>query len=77
MMTEEIFGPILPILTFKNLSDAIKFVNERPKPLILYYFGDRSSHQKMVENNTSSGTLAINDTLMNLICNKSNNLNRS
>ena len=38
-MNEEIFGPILPLLPFKDIKEAIKFVNDRPKPLALYYFG--------------------------------------
>jgi aldehyde dehydrogenase (NAD+) len=39
MMSEEIFGPILPILTFENLNEVIEYVNRNPKPLALYYFG--------------------------------------
>lgn len=42
-MKEEIFGPILPIITYKNIDEAISFVNSREKPLALYYFGSNSS----------------------------------
>lgn len=39
LMKEEIFGPILPVITFTHIEEAIKFVNDRDKPLSLYYFG--------------------------------------
>lgn len=42
MMKEEIFGPILPIFSFKDINEVIKFVNDRPKPLVLYYFGSKN-----------------------------------
>jgi aldehyde dehydrogenase (NAD+) len=40
LMKEEIFGPILPVLPYKTADDAINFINSRPKPLGLYYFGN-------------------------------------
>ncbi|HEX6657609.1 MAG TPA: aldehyde dehydrogenase family protein, partial [Ilumatobacter sp.] len=43
VMEDEIFGPILPVLTYEQLDDAIAFVNERPKPLALYVFGSRAT----------------------------------
>lgn len=46
LMQEEIFGPILPILTIKSLDEAINFVNEREKPLALYAFSDESQVRK-------------------------------
>lgn len=46
LMQEEIFGPILPILTIKSLDEAIYFVNEREKPLALYAFSDESQVRK-------------------------------
>jgi aldehyde dehydrogenase (NAD+) len=61
LMHEEIFGPILPIIKFESLDEAIKFVNERPKPLALYFFSrDNSSIQKVIAT-TSSGGVCIND----------------
>ena len=39
LMKEEVFGPILPIITYADIDEAIKFVNDRDKPLTLYYFG--------------------------------------
>ena len=39
-MQEEIFGPVLPIVPYRDIDDAIAYVNARPRPLALYYFGD-------------------------------------
>jgi len=50
MMKEEIFGPILPIITYNTIEDAIKFINARDKPLSVYYFGSNSdSNQNMIK----------------------------
>lgn len=65
VMREEIFGPLLPILSFDDLESAIGFINERPKPLALYYFG--VSGQKRILSETSSGGVCINDTVSHLI----------
>lgn len=48
-MTEEIFGPILPVLTFDNINEVIQFINSRPKPLALYYYGSSSKNKKLLE----------------------------
>ena len=63
---EEIFGPILPIITYENLNEAIEYVNDRPRPLALYYFGYDKTEQDHVLDNTHSGGVSINDTLMHL-----------
>lgn len=63
-MQEEVFGPILPVLEFDKIEDAIRLVNERPTPLCLYVFSSSSRIQKQVIENTSSGTVAINETKM-------------
>ena len=65
-MQEEIFGPILPILSFQHLEEAIGFVNARPKPLALYCFSESKVAQKQILSNTHSGGLCINDTLSHL-----------
>ena len=64
LMQEEIFGPILPIIEYTNLEEAIAFVNERPKPLALYIFSQDEIKQQKVVNSTSSGGVCINDTIM-------------
>ena len=63
LMQEEIFGPILPILDYANLEDAIAFINQRPKPLALYLFSNNKSKQERVLEATSSGGVCINDTI--------------
>jgi aldehyde dehydrogenase (NAD+) len=63
LMTEEIFGPILPVLSMPSLDAAIHFVNERPKPLALYVFSTDRAAQERVFSHTSSGGGCINDTL--------------
>jgi len=62
MMTDEIFGPILPVLAIDDVDAAIAFINLRPKPLALYYFGlsDSPNKDKFVSS-TSSGGVTIND----------------
>ena len=61
---EEIFGPLLPILTVKSVDDAIEFVNDRPQPLALYVFTSSSKTADKVLNNTTSGGACVNDTVM-------------
>lgn len=68
IMTEEIFGPILPIVTFNKIDDAIKFVNDRPKPLTIYYFGCVfRGNAKKVKYATSSGQFVQNEVLFQAI----------
>lgn len=63
---EEIFGPILPIIGYENIDNAMAYVNNRARPLALYYFGYNKSEQDYVLDNTHSGGVSINDTLMHL-----------
>ena len=67
VMQEEIFGPIFPVLTFKELDEVIAFVNDREKPLALYYFG---TNDKYVLRHTSSGGTCINDVIMHIVNHK-------
>ena len=64
IMTEEIFGPILPVITFKELSEATDFINEQPKPLGLYIFSKRTKNIDFILDNTSAGGTCINDTIL-------------
>lgn len=66
LMTEEIFGPILPILPYSNLADAIDFVNARPKPLALYVFAGDDDDANRVISRTSSGGVTVNHCLLHL-----------
>lgn len=66
VMKEEIFGPILPILTFEDLNGLIELVNSRPKPLALYLFSKDKITQKKIIKNISFGGACINDTIVHV-----------
>jgi aldehyde dehydrogenase (NAD+) len=63
IMQEEIFGPILPILTFEHLDEAIAQINQRPKPLALYLFSEDVREQAQTVSTTSSGAVVLNDVV--------------
>lgn len=65
VMQEEIFGPILPVLTFNKVDEAINYINKNEKPLAFYYFG-KSKKAKEILAQTTSGGACINDTLMHI-----------
>lgn len=64
IMKEEIFGPILPIITFDRLDECINIVSAFPKPLALYIFSENKTNIKRIFNNCSFGGCCINDTIM-------------
>jgi aldehyde dehydrogenase (NAD+) len=66
VMQDEIFGPILPVLKVDDVDEAIRFVNQRPKPLALYVFSENKSTQRRVVDRTTSGGASINHTWMHL-----------
>jgi aldehyde dehydrogenase (NAD+) len=61
VMEEEIFGPVLPVLTYTTLEEATRLINSKPKPLALYIFGADSRNEKKVIQETSSGSVCLND----------------
>jgi len=63
VMQEEIFGPILPIMAIRSCQEAIDFINDRPSPLALYYYGLDRDEQYQVLDQTRAGGACINDTL--------------
>lgn len=65
VMQEEIFGPVLPMITFNEREEVERFVTEREKPLAFYYFGKEEKAWKMIRH-TSSGGACINDTIMHI-----------
>ncbi|MCK9821035.1 coniferyl aldehyde dehydrogenase [Komagataeibacter oboediens] len=67
VMQEEIFGPVLPVLAYRTLDEAITFINARPRALALYYFGDNRAERDRVLKNTVSGNVTINGTLMHYV----------
>ncbi len=66
VMQEEIFGPILPVISVDSIEETISFVNERPKPLALYLFSGNDDVQERVLGETSSGGVCINDTIVHI-----------
>ena len=60
---DEIFGPLMIVVPYKNLDDAIDYVNERPRPLALYYFDWDQGNCDRVLKNTHSGGVCLNDTI--------------
>lgn len=65
VMTEEIFGPILPVKTYGSVDEAVSYVNSRPRPLALYYFGEDVGERDRVLANTTAGGVTVNDVLFN------------
>jgi aldehyde dehydrogenase (NAD+) len=66
IMQEEIFGPILPVLTFREISEVEEYLNTHEKPLAFYYFGKKSKAKEIIRRTTSGGG-CINDTLMHFV----------
>ncbi|XP_018783104.1 PREDICTED: aldehyde dehydrogenase, dimeric NADP-preferring isoform X1 [Bactrocera latifrons] len=66
IMQEEIFGPLLPIFTVENAYDAIKFINSREKPLVIYVFSTNSNVVKEFKQNTTSGGFCSNETILHV-----------
>lgn len=64
---EEIFGPILPIYTFKEINEVIEYINLKEKPLALYLFSNNLVFIEEVKNQTSSGSVVINETLVHIL----------
>ena len=66
LMSEEIFGPVLPVLSYNTPDDAVTFINDRPRPLALYWFGRDTVARDRVLQRTVSGGVSVNDTLMHI-----------
>ncbi|QJP06481.1 coniferyl aldehyde dehydrogenase [Pseudomonas multiresinivorans] len=66
IMQEEIFGPLLPVIPYQNLDQALSYVNERDRPLALYFFGYDKREQDHVLAQTHSGGVCLNDTLLHV-----------
>ncbi|WP_345070881.1 aldehyde dehydrogenase family protein [Hymenobacter fastidiosus] len=67
LWSEEIFGPILPMRTYRTLMEAVDFVNERPRPLALYLFSRSADNRRYLLKHAPSGGAAINDTIVHLM----------
>ncbi|VEF13452.1 aldehyde dehydrogenase [Pseudomonas fluorescens] len=66
VMQDEIFGPLLPIVPYRDLEQAFAYINQRPRPLALYYFGYDKREQNRVLHETHSGGVCLNDTLLHV-----------
>ena len=69
VMQEEIFGPVLPVMTFSGIREAIDYLNQQEKPLAFYYFGKQTMARDILAK-TSSGGGCINDTIMHIVNDK-------
>lgn len=65
LMKEEIFGPILPILTYEHLDDVISYINQNNRPLSLYFYGDKKTFKHILKQ-THAGGLCFNEALMQI-----------
>ncbi|MCZ4243159.1 aldehyde dehydrogenase family protein [Pedobacter punctiformis] len=66
IMQEEIFGPVLPVVRYKNLQEAIDFINAKDKPLALYIFSDSAENKEKIITETSAGGTCVNDVLVHI-----------
>lgn len=63
VMQDEIFGPILPVKTYTETSEPVEYINQKPRPLALYYFGENADERDYITMNTSSGGVTLNDVI--------------
>jgi len=68
VMQDEIFGPILNIKTYREVDECLSYINSRPRPLALYYFGKDALEQERVLQETTAGGVSINDIAMHYAC---------
>ncbi|KAH1151284.1 hypothetical protein GLYMA_16G131700v4 [Glycine max] len=68
IMSEEIFGPLLPIITMDKIQESIEFINAKPKPLAIYAFTKDETFKRNILSETSSGSVVFNDTMVQFLC---------
>jgi coniferyl-aldehyde dehydrogenase len=66
-MQDEIFGPLLPIKTYKTFEETITYINNNPRPLAAYYFGEDKAEEKRFLTGTTSGGVCINDVMFHML----------
>lgn len=65
LMSEEIFGPVMPVFPFKDIGEVIRFINSKDKPLAVYYFGKKKSiNAQRLCAETSSGAFCVNEAIL-------------
>ncbi|QHS10293.1 coniferyl aldehyde dehydrogenase [Sinimarinibacterium sp. NLF-5-8] len=67
VMTQEIFGPLLPLVTYEHIDDAIAYINARDRPLGLYYFGTDKKEQTQLLERTLAGGVTVNDVIAHVM----------
>ena len=67
VMEEELFGPLLPIRTYREFDETIDYVNAQPRPLAAYYFGEDKQEENAFVSRTTSGGVCINDVIMHVM----------
>jgi coniferyl-aldehyde dehydrogenase len=67
MMEEELFGPLLPIRTYREFEETINYVNTQPRPLAAYFFGNDKQEEQAFVSRTTSGGVCINDVIMHVM----------
>lgn len=68
VMREEIFGPLLPIKSYKQIDEVAKYINAHDRPLALYYFGNNEQHRTQFLNDIIAGGMAVNDVVTHVTC---------
>lgn len=63
-MNDEIFGPLMPVISINSVDEAIDIINKKPKPLVVYAFTKNDKLVQRLREQTSSGALSINDCLV-------------
>jgi len=66
IMQEEIFGPVLPVKTYKEVNEPVNYINSKDRPLGLYYFGEDNAEKEFVLGNTTSGGVTVNDVISHI-----------
>ena len=66
VMQEEIFGPVMPVKSYDQVEETIDYINDRDRPLGLYYFGSDDQEESKVVNHTTSGGVTVNDVIMHI-----------
>ena len=66
VMQDEIFGPVMPIKSYDKVEDTIEYINDKPRPLGLYYFGQDQEEEDRVLSHTTSGGVTVNDVIMHI-----------
>lgn len=68
LLCEEIFGPVLPIISYRDIDECIAFINQNERPLALYYFGNDKTEQALISQNTHAGGMTVNDIAVHFAC---------